>query len=141
MYYINIYAYIHMVYTTSLKNFFMKLSRAFFTGRLFFIQENPPVINEIIFPLHQFYPAIFYKTNSRFISLEKASLMLPSKNKLFFDSCPFIPSVFMHTPSSQVSRNFKAGGDFFPRSHSMYLPNPKFSLHSKTGSMRSPSKE
>lgn len=82
-----------MIYTTALKNFSVKSSRAFFTGRLFFIQENPPVINEIMFPLHQFYPARFYKTNSRFNSLEKASLMLPSKNKLFFDSCPFIPWV------------------------------------------------
>lgn len=67
--------------------------------------------------------------------------------------CCFPPrtsSSLIHVPSfpgyhaysiKQGITEFQSWRGFFPRSHSMYLLNPRFSLHSKTGSMRSPSKE
>lgn len=66
------------------------------------------------FSLCRVYPVMLYKTHSRFISLEIASLMLPSKNKLFFGSPPFTVYVIYPSSIKQGKWDFKFRRDLPP---------------------------
>lgn len=105
--------HIYMIYKVYIKLAFEVTKGILHWQITLFTQENPTVINKTILLLHQFCPVIFYKTGSTFISLEVASLILPSKNKLFLESCPFITHViYPYSILSKESWNLKLKGLF-----------------------------